>query len=208
MVDRRMKNTAARLGLAGGAIATALVVAIGLSGCIQSSIPLPNSTPTATPSTDVPTATPTPTPTSSPTAQPFVEDCATLLTSDQVYAYNPNYVADPAFRPKAGSISAAIATNAGQTCGWVNETSGSEIEVAVATPTPSALASAKSAASAGTPISAAGEHGFFTVKNGVGSAQFFFGSLWLTVSSSDFAVAADAQALYPTVVQNQLSAGG
>src|SRR5476651_1669121 len=100
MVDRRMKNTAARLGLAGGAIATALVVAIGLSGCIQSSIPLPNSTPTATPSTDVPTATPTPTPTSSPTAQPFVEDCATLLTSDQVYAYNPNYVADPALDRK------------------------------------------------------------------------------------------------------------
>ena len=208
MVDCRMKNTAARLGLRGGVVATALVVTIGLSGCIQSPIPLPGSTPTAVPSSATPTASPTPTPSPSATAQRFVEDCTILLTSDEVYAYNPNYVADPAFKPKRGSVSAAIATNSGQTCGWVNETSGSELEVAVATPTPSALAAAKSAASSGTPISTAGENGFFAVKNGVGTAQFFFGSLWLTVSSSDFTAVADAEAVYPTVVHNQLNAGG
>ena len=201
-----MKSTAARLGLRGGVIVTALVVAIGLSGCIQSHTPLPGSTTTAAPSSAGPTASPTPTP--SPTANKFAEDCTILLTSNQVYAYNPNYVVDSAFTPKPGSVSAAIATNSGQTCGWINETSGSVIEVAVATPTPSALAAAKSAASTGTPISTAGEHGFFAIRNGVGSAQFFFGSLWLAVSSTDFIAVADAEALYPTIVQNQLNARG
>jgi hypothetical protein len=208
MVGCRMKSTAARLGLRGGVIVTALVVAIGLSGCIQSHTPLPGSTTAAPPSSATPTTSRTPTPSPSPTAQRFTEDCTILLTSDQVYAYNPNYVADSAFRPKPGSVSAAIATNAGQTCGWINETSRSEIEIGVATPTPSALAAAKLAASSGTPISTDGEHGFFAVKNGVGSAQFFFGSLWLTVSSSDFTVVSDAEAIYPTVVHNQLNAGG
>ena len=206
MVDCRMKSTAARLGVRGAVVATALLATLGLSGCIQSHTPLPGSTPTAAPASPAPTESPTPTP--SPTAQKFAEDCTILLTSNQVYAYNPNYVVDSAFRPRPGSISAAIAANSGQTCAWINETSGSEIEIAVATPTPSALAAGKSAASSGTPISADGEDGFFAVENGVGSAQFFFGSLWLTVSSTDFTVVADAEALYPTVVQNQLNAGG
>jgi hypothetical protein len=126
----------------------------------------------------------------------------------QVYDYNPNFVVDPSYSPKSGSVSADIAAHAGQTCGWVNETSGSEIEIAVAKPVPSVLADAKSAASTGTPISTAGEHGYFAVKHGIGSAQFFFGSLWLSISSTDFASAAEAEGVYPTVVQNQLNAGG
>jgi hypothetical protein len=184
----------------------ALGLTVGLTGCFQSPLSQPTDAPTSEPSSSSPTASDEPTP--SPTTPKFVEDCTILFTSAQVYDYNPNYVADPTYSPKSGSVSAAIAANAGQTCGWVNETSGSEIEIAIATPLPSALTAAKSAASTGTPISAAGEHGYFTVKNGVGSAQFFFGSLWLSVSSVDFATAADAEGVYPTVVQNQLNAGG
>jgi hypothetical protein len=206
MVEYRMKSAAARLGLRGGVIATALAVIIGLTGCIQSAGEQPTSTPTSAPSSA--SATFSPTPTASSTAPKFVEDCTILFTSEQVYAYNPNYVVDPRYSPKAGSVSADVAADAGQTCGWINETSGTEIEIAVATPLPSDLAQAKSTASTGAPISAAGKHGFFTVKHGVGSAQFFFGSLWLVVSSDDFATDADAAAVYPTVVQNQLAAGG
>ncbi len=207
MVEYRMKSAAARLGLRGGVIATALGVTICLTGCIQSPAPSsPTSTRTSPPSSASPSASPTPTATSS--APRFVEDCAILFTSEQVYAYNPNFVVDPSYSPKAGSVSANIAANSGQTCGWVNETSGTEIEIAVATPLPADLAKAKSTASAGTPITAAGKDGFFTVSHGIGSAQFFFGSFWLVVSSADFATAADAEGVYPTVVQNQLGAGG
>ena len=81
------------------------------------------------------------------------------------------------------------------------------LEVAIATPLPSDLSAAKAAAAGGSPITSGGESGYFAVHNGVGSAQFFFGSLWLDVSSADFTTAADAQAIYPTVVANQQKAG-
>ncbi|MDQ1548184.1 MAG: hypothetical protein QOH69_3088 [Actinomycetota bacterium] len=204
-----MKSTAARVGGAVAAIGLALGLTVGLTGCFGSPTSQSTDAPTsgASSASPTPSTAPTPSPTS-PTTPKFVEDCATLFTSAQVYDYNPNYVADPSFAPKSGSVSAAIAANAGQTCGWVNETSKSEIEIAVATPLLSALTAAKAAASTGVPISSAGEHGYFTVKNGVGSAQFFFGSLWLSVSSADFTTATDAQGVYPTVIQNQLNAGG
>jgi hypothetical protein len=137
-----------------------------------------------------------------------VEDCNILLTPAQVYAYNANYVRDTAYTPKAGSVAAAIAAADGQTCAWLNETSGSQLEVAIATPYASQLTAAKAAASGGTPIVEGGEHGYFAVTNGIGSAQFFFGSIWLDVSSADFVTANDAAAVYPTVVENQLHAGG
>jgi hypothetical protein len=143
---------------------------------------------------------------SSPTK--FTEACGTLLTPAQVYAYNPNYVPDSNYAPKPGTVAAAIKTALGQNCAWVDETSRAELEVAVAKPTPSALAVAKAAASGGTAITANGEPGYFGVKGGVGSAQFFIGTLWLDVSSVDFGSAADASAVYPIVVNNQLGAGG
>jgi hypothetical protein len=209
MVDGRMKNTAARLGLRIAVVATAVTLATSLTGCIQSNTPLPGSSKPSTAApvqSNSPTPGPTPTPTS--TATTFTENCDILLTSAQIYAYNPNFVSDNTYVPQAGSIPAKIGANGGTTCGWLNETSGSFVEVAIATPLPADLAAAKSAASSGAPISANGEQGFFAVKNGVGSAQFFFGTFWLDVSSKDFEVASDAQAIYPIVVQNQLSAGG
>jgi hypothetical protein len=187
--------------------AASLCVMAGLTGCVQSVTPAQTATPTVSaPASASPTASATPT--AAPTTQKFTESCSTLLTAQEVFAYNPNYVADTNYAPKAGTVAAAIAAAAGQTCGWINETSSVELEVAVAKPVPSTLASAKSAASTGTPISASGEQGYFAVKNGVGSAQFFFGTLWLDVSSQDFTVAGDAQPVYSVVVHNQLTAGG
>lgn len=207
MVDFTMKNSASRLGTRIAVVAAVLGVGLGLTGCIQSPTPLPGGNPSATnPSGSATSDAPTPTPT--PSGPKFAEDCSTLLSDAQVYDYNPNYVADPAYSPKPGSIPAAIAAHRGQTCGWINETSRTEIEIAITSLTPDQWTAAGAAAAGGTPISAAGEHGYFAVKNGLGSAQFFFGSIWLDVSSTDFATAADAQALYPIVVQNQLHAGG
>jgi hypothetical protein len=204
-----MRTPIDRLGIRIAVAATALGVTVCLTGCIQSTAALPGVTPTATASSSASQSAPaTSSPTAATTAPKFAEDCTILLTPAQVYAYNPNFVADSAYKPKAGEIPATIAANNGQTCGWLDETSGSVLEVAVATPLPSELATAKAAAAGGAPITSGGESGYFAVHNGVGSAQFFFGSLWLDISSADFAAAADAQAIYPTVVANQQKAGG
>jgi hypothetical protein len=206
-----MTITTARIGIRLAVVATAVALAVGLTGCIQSTTALPGTTASATATRSASpssSASETPSPTPSSGAPTFVENCSILLTPDQVYAFNPNFVADPSYKPKAGSIPAKIAANGGQTCGWLNESSGSLLEVAIATPTATALNAAKTAASGGTPIDANGKPGYFAVVNGVGSAQFFFGSFWLDVASGDFTAVADAQSVYPTVVQNQVTAGG
>lgn len=200
-------NIATRLG----SVAIVLGVSIGLTGCLQSAAPTAHpsrsasrsATPTASPTVS---ATPSAPATTSPTK--FSENCSILLTAAQVYAYNPNFVADGAYAPKAGTVAARIHSAEGQTCGWVNETSGVELEIGVATPGSSGFAAAKAAAASGTPISASGEQGYFTVSNGIGSAQFFIGTLWLIVSSGDFGAASDASTLSAVVVHNQLAAGG
>jgi hypothetical protein len=204
-----MNKPAAKIALRACAVVVALGVAVGLSGCLQAA------TPTSTPTTShsaahshsaTPSPSPTPTPTSTPTR--FVENCTTLLTPAQVYAYNPNFVADTGYAPKSGTVAAAIRAALGQTCGWVDETSGVELEVAVATPGATGFAAAKAAAAAGTPITANGQQGYFGVQGGVGSAQFFIGTLWLDVSSRDFTVPGDAEPVYSVVVPNQMTAGG
>jgi hypothetical protein len=203
-----MKITAARFAVRLAVVAVACGVAVGLTGCLQSSTSLPGSRPTDTPSPSGSSATATPVPTPTPTSDKVVEDCNILFTPAQVYAYNPNFVRETAYVPKPGSVPAAIAAVDGQTCGWLNESSGSKIEVGLAIPTTAQWTAAKAAASSGTPLDEAGYHGFFAVKDGAGSAQFFFGSIWLDVSSADFETAADASPVYSTIVQNQVHAGG
>jgi hypothetical protein len=210
-----MKSTPLRRGLRITLVATAVGISFGLAGCVQSNAQLPGGastakTPASAPSTASPTTGGSPSPVASapPGGTKFAENCSILLSAAQVYAYNPNYVADAAYTPKAGTIPAQIAAKLGQTCGWINETSSAELAIGIAAPGASALAAAKSAAATGTPISASGENGYFAVVGGVGSAQFFFGSLWMDVSSSEFTTAADAQPVYSVVIKNQLAAGG
>lgn len=206
-----MRITATQVVVRTAVGAITIGLALGLTGCIQSTTALPGSQNTSTGSgSSSPSSSPTtsPAPTPAPTNQKVVEDCNILLTPAQVYAYNPNFVRDTAYSPKPGSVPAALAAVDGQTCGWLDETSGSEIEVALAIPTTAEWTAAKSAASGGAPINEAGEHGYFAVKDGVGSAQFFFGSIWLDVSSADFTSVDDASAIFRTVVENQLHAGG
>ena len=202
-----MKTTPARLGSRIGLIAVSLAVTVGLAGCLQLG-PSPATSSPAPTTSATPTPSASPTPTVAPTNQAFVENCGILITPDQLYAYNPNYVVDPNYAPKPGSIAAAVKAQLGQTCGWIDESSGDILEVAVAAPTASAFATAKSAASGGTPISAYGEQGYFGVQDGIGSAQIFMGRLWLTVSSPGFSTPDDANAILPVVVHNQMTAGG
>jgi hypothetical protein len=205
--DGGMKTSAARIGLRVALVATALGVSVALAGCIQSAAPLPGDSRVGSHS---PRASDEPTPSPSPTQiqTQVVIDCNSLLTPAQVYAYNPNFVRDVTYKPKPGSVPAAIASELGQTCGWVNETSGDEIEVAVTYLPVAKWNAAKTAASGGTPIDAAGSDGYFSVTDGVGSAQLFYGTVWLDVSSVDFEAPVDASALYPIVVQNQRGLGG
>ena len=201
-----MKITPARLGLRIGLIAVGVAVSVGLAGCLQ---PAPLATPSAVPTpSDTTSSTAIPTPTVTPTNRAFVENCGILITPDQLYAYNPNFVVDPTYSPKSGTVASAVKAQSGQTCGWINESSGDILEVGVAAPTPSALAAARAAAATGAPIAAYGEQGYFGVKAGIGSAQIFMGSLWLIVSSPEFATADDADAIFPVVVHNQMTAGG
>jgi hypothetical protein len=202
-----MKMTPVRLGSRVGLIALSFAVSVGLAGCLQLGPSPATSSPAPTPSA-TPTPTVKPTPTVAPTNRAFVENCGILITPDQLYAYNPNYVVDPNYAPKPGTVASAVKAQLGQTCGWINESSGDILEVAVAAPTASALAAAKTAAAGGTPISAYGEQGYFAVKDGIGSAQIFMGSLWLIVSSPEFATTDDVNAIFPVVVHNQMTAGG
>jgi hypothetical protein len=201
-----MKTTPVRLASRIGVISAAFAVSVGPAGCLQFA---PPSSPSAVP-TQAPSSTPTPTstPTATPTNTPFAENCIILITPDQLYAYNPNYVVDPNYAPKPDTVASAVKAQSGQTCGWIDESSGDILEVAVAEPTTSALAAAKASAATGAPISAYGEQGYFGVKAGIGSAQFFMGRLWLTVSSPEFATPDDANSIFPVVVHNQMTAGG
>lgn len=130
--------------------------------------------------------------------------CTTVLTAQQVYDYNPNYVAKDDYSPTAGSDAATVAADSGTVCGWVNETSGSTLSVAIAEPAASDLAGRKSAAAgASSPVSvAAGAVGYFSTVDGAGELQVFTSKYWVVIASSDFAAAGDAKPTAQVVIRN------
>jgi hypothetical protein len=202
---RRSRVVVAVLVLAAGALA--------LSGCVpSSSAPTPSrsATPSAKPtstrspkppssSTPSPSATPAP-PASGPT--PLKLGCDQVLSLDQVYAYNPNFVPDSNYSPAGASDAAKAVAGQGVACGWVNETSGSELMVAMSEPSPATLAAAKRSAATGAPVSGDGATGYFSVRGGVGEAQLFTGSFWVVIASADFGVAGDVTPLIQPVIGN------
>jgi hypothetical protein len=179
------------------AVAGSFAVA-GLAGCVDTSPTKHTTSPTS------PATSPNPTPTSSASATPVSLPCTTVLTAQQVYDYNPNYVAQDDYSPTAGSDAATVATDSGTVCGWVNETSGSTVSVAIAQPAPSDLAGMKStAAGASSPVSVAtGAVGFFSTVGGVGELQVFTSKYWVVIASSDFAVAGDVEPTAQVVIRN------
>lgn len=184
-------------------VAVAAALALSLAGCLENT---PISKPTAT-NSQTPSASPTPTPSPTPTESsdpPVTQSCAQIFTAQQVYNYNPNVVANTTYTPASGSFAAQAASENGQTCGWINETSNVQLDIAVSEPNATELAAAKASASANgglTTFDASAMQNFQT-QNGSGVMQVFIGSYWVIISSADFTTASDAQPVAQTVLTN------
>jgi hypothetical protein len=193
-----------RIGLTFAVIA---VASITLTGCVQG-VASPVSTPSASRNIHTPTAAST-SPAPEPTGPRVTTTCDRILTAAQVYAYNPNVVADTAYSPKPGSLPASMKANGALACGWINETSRVELEVTVTIATASELTAAKAVAAKGASVHTdSADLAYFAVSGGIGAAQLFQGSYWVAVSSAGFPTSDDAAAVYDVVMNNLRTAGG
>ncbi|BDZ53643.1 hypothetical protein GCM10025870_07160 [Agromyces marinus] len=164
--------------------------------------------PAATTGAPAPTGSAAPEPTPEPTEEPVPFDvaCTEILTSDQVYAFNPNYGTAPDYAPTSATLRDAVAAE-GTACGWSNQTSGEVIEVAVATlpeqayerRVGDAALESNAVPTYGTPPEV---EGFFRQSGGVGQAQVFTGGMWIVVESGALFEPGDAQGLIADVVAN------
>ncbi len=178
--------------------ALAATVAVGLlvvlAGCapvrspIESSAP-PSASPSVSPS---PSATAT---SGSNDAAPFSIDCATLLSDQDVFAFNQNFSADDNYTPDAASLAAAVVAHGGTACAWINQSGGDLIEIAVATPSPADLAALTATAAAGTPVAGLGDAAYVTQSGEYGQLQVFRGPYWLTATSLYFSAGGEANLL-------------
>jgi hypothetical protein len=143
-------------------------------------------------------------PTEEPT--PFAIACDELVTNDQMYAFNPNFGADPGYAPKAAGITAVV-DESGTACGWLNQTSGDVIEIGVATLPPGALEQHKNEAALGSNVvptygTPPDIEGYFRQVAGTGEAQVFRGAYWIVIDSVALFEPGDAQQLVTAVLGN------
>ncbi|WP_345761578.1 iron ABC transporter ATP-binding protein [Diaminobutyricibacter sp. McL0608] len=192
------------------AAAVVVVVAgtIALSACAGAGKPTPTATHASTtaPST-APSAAPTPTPTPSDPPTPVTLTCDQIVTADQIYAYNPNFGADPGYAPASGSLEATIAGYKGVACGWLNQTSNDVIEIAVAKPPASELDGLKNTAVTNSqPVPTYGVppqvEGYFAMRGAKGEVQIFTGTYWVVANSPAFQEPGDAAPLMQNVLDN------
>jgi hypothetical protein len=133
--------------------------------------------------------------------------CDAVLTQDDVYAFNPNYGTAPDFSPEAGSDAAIAEKFDGVACGLLNQSSGAIISVSIAAPNEVLRNQQYDAAVAqSTPVPTYGDapevEGFFTSTNGVGQAQIFTDTYWVTMNSADFFEPGDTQGLMAAVISH------
>ncbi|WP_157487891.1 MULTISPECIES: iron ABC transporter ATP-binding protein [unclassified Leifsonia] len=180
------------------------VLAVGLlAGCTpDAGTPNPSASvpsDSATGGSTEPTTDPGSTPTDTVAAgTPITIGCDELLTTDDVYAFNPNVGAAPDYTPTVDSVVADVAADNGLACGWTNQSSGELIEVAVAQPDPDQLVTLKQNAAAtmnavptyGTPPAV---DGFFSQSQDTGTVQVFTeAGYWLVARSTAFFEPGDA----------------
>ncbi|MFF2052478.1 iron ABC transporter ATP-binding protein [Leifsonia sp. NPDC058194] len=194
----------ARSALRIATVAAALAGALALAGCTPAATPSPSPTATAGGgSTAKPT--PTPTPTATEPATPVTIGCDQLVTSDQMYAFNPNFGANPNYSPKDGSLEKKAADWQGVTCSWLNQTSGDVIQIAVAQPPASQLDALKNAAITDSqPVPTYGAppiEGYFKTGES-GQVQIFRGGFWIVAESTAFFEPGDAAPLMENVLGN------
>ena len=164
---------------------SALALAL-LSGCVPTPSPTASGTASATP-TDSPSASATPTPTPSTVSTPITIGCNTLITPDDIYAFNPNFGLITSWTPKAGSAAATAKSEQGIACRWQNQTSGDTIDISVAHLDAASIEALKNAAvEKSTMVPTYGDEAYFSTSGGVGTAFVFQGDFWLVATSVDF----------------------
>jgi len=169
---------------------SALALAV-LSGCVPTPTPTSSGTASASPSSS-PSASPTPSPTASTVSTPITIGCNTLITPDDIYAFNPNFGLIERWTPKAGSAAATAKSEQGIACRWQNQTSGDTIDVSVAHLDAASIEALKNAAvEKSTMVPTYGDEAYFSVSGGVGTAIVFQGTYWLVATSVDFAEPGD-----------------
>jgi hypothetical protein len=196
------KIASARLRTTTLVITLGAVAALALAGCVptpapsQSARPTPSasSTPRSTPS-DTPRPTPTPTPSAATTGIATKIPCATLISAQVIYDFNPNFGLDSGFSPTSGTAAATAVAAGGTACNWLNQTSGDTVTVAVARPGASGLASIRATAAAGAPVAGLGDAAYFSTSGQTGRVDVFRGAYWLVATSVYFGSASDANGL-------------
>ncbi|MCD2443955.1 iron ABC transporter ATP-binding protein [Agromyces sp. SYSU K20354] len=187
-----------------GSILVAAASVLLLAGCSGA---MPGATdPTGPPpGSEPPAATAAP---SEPAEEPipFEVACDELLSADDVYAFNPNYGADPGFEPSADAV-VGIVDEAGTACGLLNQTNGAVIEFGVATPPAGALETRRGDAALGSHVvptygTPPDVEGYFSRTGDVGEAQVFTGPYWVVIDSTELIEPGDAQSLVAAVVAN------
>jgi hypothetical protein len=164
---------------------SALALAL-LSGCVPTPSPTASGTASATP-TDSASASATPTPTPSTVSTPITIGCNTLITPDDIYAFNPNFGLITSWTPKAGSAAATAKSEQGIACRWQNQTSGDTIDISVAHLDAASIEALKNAAGEkSTMVPTYGDEAYFSTSGGVGTAIVFQGDFWLVATSVDF----------------------
>lgn len=110
-----------------------------------------------------------------------------------MYDFNPNFGLQSDFTPKAGTTAATALAKKGVACSWLNQTSRDTIELSVANLPPAEIDALKAKLNkSNSPVSAFAAPGYFTAADGIGLAQAFDGTFWVTARSSFFVEAGDA----------------
>lgn len=198
-LDRAVRTDRRRSSALGLAVGTGML-ALALSGCVpggdadSDATPAPSGSPTpsAAPSE---TAKPEPT---EPGATTVDVPCDELLSAQQVYDFNPNFVlVDTA--PAAGSPAAEAVAAGGVACTWQNGTSGETIVLSVSAPGPAQL-EAVSASAPGEPTDMYGDAGWFALEGYVGTMTVLDGEYRVTAQSEYITTPAEAAVfLEPTL---------
>ncbi len=172
-------------------VVLAAAVLVVLSGCVPTVSPTVSASASGTPSaSSSPPATAAPTPTASPT--PVTIGCSTLITADDMYAFNPNFGLLTSWTPTKGSAAATALSESGIACRWSNQTSGDTIDVSVAHLDAASIEALKNqAVSQGTLVPTYGDEAYFSTTGGVGTAVVFQGNYWLVATSVAFAEPGD-----------------
>jgi len=157
-----------------------------LSGCVPTPSPTSTGSPSGSPSASA-SASPTPSATATAVSTPITIGCNTLITPDDVYAFNPNFGLITSWTPKSGSAAATAKSEQGIACRWQNQTSGDIIDISVAHLDAASIESLKNdAVEKSTMVPTYGDEAYFSTSGGVGTAIVFQGDFWLVATSVDF----------------------